>query len=148
MKLPEGSFLFMKFRKEGPLTFYVAGSFSQREEMRALMRRVEEEGHQISTDWTTHLSIKPYERNLDLAAEYAEEDIKAATTCDVFVLSPEEEGGSTQFAELGAAIVTPEVRRVFVTGPHNNRSLVFFHPRVERVGSIEEVFERVLPEKG
>ncbi|NQS88311.1 hypothetical protein HQ584_00755 [Patescibacteria group bacterium] len=107
------------------------------------MAEVEGRKHTISVDWTTHLPIKPYEENPELAAEYAEEDIEGVKKCDIFVLIPEETGGGTQFSELGAAIVSENVQRVFVVGPHNNRSTVFFHPKVERVDSIEEVFERV-----
>lgn len=125
-----------------PLKFYIAGSFGKREEMRELMAEVERRGHAISADWTTHLPIKPYEENLELAAEYAEEDLEGAKKCNIFVLIPEKTGGGTQFSELGAAIASKSVQRVFVVGPHNNRSMAFFHPKVERVDSIEEVFKR------
>lgn len=128
-----------------PLKFYIAGFFSQKEEMKILMDRIEELGHRISLDWTTHLFIKPYEENLELATRYTKEDIEGARNCDIFVLIPEKEGGTTQFAELGVAIVTESVKRVFVVGPYSTRSMIFFHPKVERVDSIEEVFIKALP---
>lgn len=128
-----------------PLRFYIAGSFSKREEVKLLMNRIEELGHRISLDWTTHLYVKPYEENLELAARYTKEDIEGVRDCDIFVLIPEEEGGTTQFAELGAAIVIEDVKRIFVVGPHNTRSMIFIHPKIERVDSIEEVFIKALP---
>ena len=125
------------------LRFYIAGSFGEKEKIRTLMDKVESAGCEITADWTTHRPIKPYKENFELAGEYASEDIKGARGCDIFVLIPEESGGSTQFAELGAAITSETVQRVFVVGPHNTRSLAFFHPKVERVDSFEEVIEHV-----
>ena len=127
-----------------PFRFYIAGSFGEREKIRALMDEVESAGCEITADWTTHHPIKPYEENPELAGEYASEDIEGAKDCDVFVLIPEGSGGSTQFAELGAAITSETVQRIIIVGPHNTRSMAFFHPRVERVDSIEEVFAQFL----
>lgn len=129
----------------GPLRFYVAGSFSEKEKMRDLMDMIERIGHEISFDWTTHQSISPYEKHLGLAAKYTEEDIEGATNCDVFILISSKTGGSTQFIELGAAIVTKTVKKIFIVGPHNKRSMSFFHPKVERVNSVEEVFTKLFP---
>lgn len=131
--------------KSIPLKFYIAGSFSERQEIRGLMDRIEEMGYEIITDWTTHLPIKPYEDNLELANQYADEDIRGAADCDIFILKPAKEGGGTQFAELGAAIDSEKVKRIFVVGPHNKRSVVFFHSRIERVDSPEEIFMKLFP---
>ena len=127
----------------GPLSFYVAGHFQEKEKIRGLMEKIRQKGHQINVDWTTHFPVTPYENNPEIATAYIEEDLEGARTCDIFVLVPEAEGGTTQFAELGIAIMSERVRRIFVVGPNNRRSMSFFHPRVERVDSIEEVFKKI-----
>jgi len=126
-----------------PLKFYLAGPFSEREKIRDLMRIIKEIDHRLSYDWTTHLPIYPYEKNLELATQYAKEDLDGVVKSDVFVLFPNEEGGSTQFAEVGAAIKRGIVRKIFIVGPHNQRSLAFFHPGVQRVDSFEEMFSLI-----
>lgn len=126
-----------------PLKFYLAGPFSEREKIRDLMRIIKEIDHRLAYDWTNHLPVKPYEENSQLAAQYAREDISGVFACDVFVLIPDKEGGTTQFAELGAAISHFTTRRIFVVGPYNNRSMIFFHPKVERVASFEEMLSQL-----
>ena len=131
-------------RPSQPVKFYLAGSFGQRTEIEAMMERVRAGGGEITSDWTKHTPISPYVDHSEQAGVYAKEDIEGARDCDVFVLVPEEKGGTTQFAELGAALVSETVQKVFIVGPHNSRSLSFFHPKVERVGTIEEVFTQFL----
>lgn len=126
-----------------PLRFYLAGPFSDKERTRDLMKKVREIDHRLAYDWTNHLPIKPYEENPQLAAQYAREDISGVFACDVFVLIPDKEGGTTQFAELGTAISHFTTRRIFVVGPYNNRSMIFFHPKVERVDSFEQMLSLI-----
>jgi hypothetical protein len=123
------------------LSFYLAGSFTEKEKIRGLMDQVEGLGGTITSDWTTHPSIYPYIDNQQTASEFAVEDLEGAKNCRFFVVFPEEEGGSTQFAELGAAIISDKVERIFVVGENNHRSLSFFHPRVERVENFDQVLE-------
>ncbi|MBU3957380.1 hypothetical protein KKI19_03870 [Patescibacteria group bacterium] len=130
-------------KRSRALKFYIASSFSEKEKIRKLMDKIEKKGHKIAFDWTTHQSIKPYEKKIKLAAKYAKEDIEGVKDCDIFVMVPSKEGGSTQFAELGVAIVMERVKRIFVVGPYNNRSMSFFHPKVERINSIEEIFTKL-----
>lgn len=121
------------------LSFYVAAPFPQKEKARQIMDRLEKDGYTITSDWTTHPPVKPYDQNPDLAGKFAQEDIQGATTCDIFIMLPDAEGGTTLFAELGSAIVSDKVKRIFVVGQFNTRSAVFFHPRVERVPDFESV---------
>lgn len=124
-----------------PIKFYIAGSFTEKERIKEYNQRIQELGATLSADWTTHPPIYPYDQNTERASEFAEEDLDGAIKCDVFVILPEKDGGSTQFAELGAAIYSPNVKRIFVVGENNSRSLSFFHPRVERVENFDAVLK-------
>ncbi|OGV89948.1 hypothetical protein A2Z41_02865 [Microgenomates group bacterium RBG_19FT_COMBO_39_10] len=126
-----------------PLKLYIAGPFDQRDQIRVMMTEIEGMGHQIIYDWTDHLPIKPYEENKKLATKYAKEDHQAAANCDVFVLLPGESGGTTRFSELGMALGSRKVKRIFIVGPGENRSVSFFDPKVERLKSPEELIENI-----
>lgn len=125
-----------------PLTFYVAGSSGKGDDIKTTIQILKDRGYEISFDWTVHPTVKPYQEHETQAREFAKSALDGAKECDVFLLFPEQEGGTTQFAELGAAIFSPRVKGVFVIGPHNGRSLAFFHPRVERVQALEDVLSR------
>lgn len=124
---------------ENENSFYVAAPFSKKEEVKAVMARLRENGGIITHDWTTHDPIKPYREHPQKAAEYALADLEGASNCHTFIMLPDEEGGTTLFAELGAAIVSPRVQEIFIVGPHNQRAIAFFHPKVKRLETIEEV---------
>jgi hypothetical protein len=125
------------------LTFYVAGSSGRGEDIQAAIQILKKRGHQISFDWTAHPTVKPYEKNELQAREFAERALDGAKDCDVFILFPEREGGTTQFTELGAAIFSSRVQKIFVVGLFNGRSLAFFHPRVIRVEGLEAIWQQL-----
>ena len=125
------------------LRFYLAGSLDQGSRIKECIQIVKEMGHEISFDWTVHASVKPYQEHSVEAGHFAEQALAGAKNCDVFVLIPNEDGGTTQFTELGAAIFSEQVKYVFVVGPYNTRSMAFFHPRVTRVESFQDVLEKM-----
>lgn len=125
------------------LTFYVAGSSAKGNEIQTTIQILKDRGHQISFDWTVHPTVKPYHDNEAQARGFAERALAGAKECDVFLLFPDQDGGTTQFAELGAAIFSDRVKQLFVIGPYNGRSLAFFHPRVKRVASLNEALNQL-----
>ena len=53
-----------------------------------------------------------------------------------------DEAGTGMYVELGAAIASYLERgkpEIFVIGPHNSRSMFYFHPAVQRVDNLEGV---------
>lgn len=122
---------------------YIAGPFEEREKIVELMVEARRRGYEITHDWTEHKPISPFREHADLAGQYAGDDLRGVQTAKVFMLFPGESGGSGRFVELGVAIATAGVERVFVVGPHNDRTLMFFHTKVERVGTVEEVWARL-----
>lgn len=131
----------MRVPPEDKNSFYVAAPFSKKDVAQEIMAALRKNGGTITHDWTTHLPIKPYGDNPKQATEYAKADINGASNCHTFIMLPEKEGGTTLFAELGAAIVSSKVKRIFIVGAHNERAIAFFHPKAKRLDTIEEVFK-------
>ena len=86
-----------------PLTFYVAGSSGKGDDIKTTIELLQEKGHQISFDWTPYPTVKPYQEHAEAACGFAQRALDGARECDVFLLFPDQDGGTTQFAELGAA---------------------------------------------
>lgn len=127
------------------MEFYTAGRFHRREQIKEIQEQVLSHGHSITVDWTQHKNIDSYPEESELASEYALEDHRGAADSDVFVLLGNKSGRGSHM-ELGAAI---ESRRrtgspqIFVIGELKDDSLIYFHPYVNRVESIEEVLKSV-----
>jgi hypothetical protein len=125
------------------MIFYVAGSLDKGNELKKVIQNLEDFGHTISFDWTVGPILKPYDKDIALTKDFAQKALNGARACDVFLLFPDQTGGTGQFVELGAALFSERVTHVFVIGPHQGRSLMFFHPRVKRVASLEEALKNI-----
>ena len=127
------------------MKIYVGAKFQQKEKALEIVRRLKEMGHEISCDWTTHKSVKPYEENQELSEEYSKEDINGVIESDVFILVVDERFGSGMSVELGAAIsssVKTGKPKIYVVGNYE-QNMFSFHPSVIRESSIEEVFGKL-----
>ncbi len=128
------------------MKFYIAARFEFKEQVLALYKQVKAAGHQISFDWTQHASIKPYDQNPELAAQYAQEDFNGVKNCDVFVLLSSEARSAGMFVEFGCALMSNDLTglpHIFVVGDEEIRSVFFMHPSVRQVGTIDEVLKIV-----
>lgn len=122
------------------MKFYIASRFGNKEEVRKIIEFLRERGHDVSMDWTVHESIKPFEKNMERAKRYAIEDIDGVRDCDVFILISDE-AGTGMYIELGVAIALD--KRIFVVGEHTERTIFYFHPKIQRRDSIEDVFREL-----
>ncbi len=59
--------------------------------------------------------------------------------CDIFILITDESGAG-MYTELGAAL-TSKRTKIYVIGNYLDRSVFFFHPKVKRFETINEVLE-------
>lgn len=111
-------------------TFYVAASSSPEgvKAARALAARLEGAGMRWAFDWTRHLDANPA-----LWGWLADEDVKAAVECDVFVLvcEPLSYGACVEF---GARIGSGRVAYVLGPGGHG---LFRRHQLVFGLGSVD-----------
>lgn len=92
--------------------------------------------------------MKPYEENKNICLKNSYNISNAIKNSDVFVMISDNEG-TDMFMELGLAVgnhMEKNSPRVYVVGKYNNRSLMHFHPSIDRVSSIENVFEKECPE--
>lgn len=127
------------------MKFYIAAPFNQREEVKEIYDRIRNLGHQITTDWTNHKYIKPYNTNQQLSRKYAQEDLEGVLSCDVFVLlsDGESQGRNT---ELGMAIALHRVfgkPSIYIIGESNLDSMFYFSRGINRKTSLDQVLDEL-----
>ncbi len=108
-------------------------------------RRIEELGHEVSYDWTTHKPIKPYSQNAQMAAQYSNNELEGILECDIFIYLSDKKG-TTLPMEYGAALILAKktgMILVYAVGEFNDKSPWFFHPLVKRKDSIDEVIKEI-----
>ena len=116
------------------MKFYIAAPFNQREEVKEIYNMLKSLGHEITTDWTNHKYIKPYNTNQQLARRYAQEDLEGVLSCDVFVLLSDgkSQGRNT---ELGMAIALHRIfgkPSVYIVGESNLDSMFYISRGINR----------------
>lgn len=116
------------------LSFYVASPFEWRMRVKDIIATIEDAGHRVTVDWTDHLDEST-------PGEFAAEDVEGVRECDVFVLLANS-GSRGSHVELGVAITTGST--VHVVGPVESESTFYHHPAVDRLQSIEDVYDRYL----
>ncbi|MDP3987038.1 MAG: hypothetical protein Q8P81_02315 [Nanoarchaeota archaeon] len=127
------------------MKIYVAGKFEKKDLIHEVYRRIEELGHEVSYDWTTHKPIKPYPQNSDIAAQYSDNELEGIAKCDVFIYLTDE-NGTTLPMEFGAALGLAKTRNrplVYAVGEFNDRSPWFFNRLVRRKDSLDDVVEEL-----
>lgn len=127
------------------MKIYIAARFIEKEEVSRLYKLLSQKGYEITTDWTLHKSIKPYEENQELARRYTTEDIEGVRDCDVFILLSDE-SGTGMHVELGAAIFSNikfRKPKIYVVGKYKSNHMFYFHPSVNRRETIGEVLEEI-----
>lgn len=122
------------------MKFYIASRFDKKKEIKNVMQFLQNRGHTVTTDWTKHKPIKPYSEHQEIAKDYAIEDMEGVKNCDIFILLSDE-AGTGIYIELGVALALG--KKIFVVGPHDDRSMFFFHPQVARRTTIDEVFKEL-----
>jgi nucleoside 2-deoxyribosyltransferase len=125
---------------------YLAGRFDERERVRSMQAHLRERGHEIIVDWTTHDPVGRHGERPDLSRAYAEEDLRGVVEADVFILLTSATVGTGTHTELGVAIREFQATGkplVYVIGDHTSRSVMYFHPAVERRADLETVLREL-----
>ena len=130
------------------MQFFISGSIRHKEEIRELFKKVEAAGHEIIHDWTRTVPIGIKGENAAESGRRADADIEGAMHADVYVLdSSNAHVGKLMYGELTAAIVAQKLtgtpRWIFIIGPLNHDSIVYYHEAVRRVASIEDVLAAI-----
>lgn len=127
------------------MKIYVAGKFEDKETIRAIYKKIEELGHEISYDWTTHQPIRPYADNPDRASYYSSNEIKGILDSDIFICLTHD-AGKTLLMEFGAALLLSTKTGkplIYAVGDANDRSQWHFNKKVLRRDTIDEVLEEI-----
>ncbi|MBS3172357.1 hypothetical protein J4438_02145 [Candidatus Woesearchaeota archaeon] len=127
------------------MKFYIAAKFELKEQVREIYGILHNLGHEITLDWTTHLPIKPYGQNQEIAKKYTAEDIDGIRKADVFILLSKDATGTGTFVELGSAILSNLNNGkplVYVIG-EDTTSMFYFHPSVKRRKNLNEILKEL-----
>ena len=130
------------------LGFFVSGSIRHKDAIREIFAAIEAEGHYITHDWTRTDDIGVKRENSVEAGLRAEADINGVLRADVYVLDSSNESiGKFMYGELSVAIAAQQLgdgpQAIYIIGPLNHDSIVYYHPAVRRVDTIEEVLQEV-----
>ncbi len=127
------------------MKWYIAARFDEKEKVREIHQLLAVYGHTITSDWTVHLPIKPYDHHERESREYSLADIDGVRESDIFVLLSDD-AGTGMYVELGTAIashLTFGKPLIYVVGEHSSRSMFYFHPSVKRRKTIEDVLGEI-----
>jgi len=128
------------------MKFYIAARFELKNEVREIFKEIQNKGHEITLDWTTHQYITPYDQNQEISRGYSDKDIDGVKNSDVFILLVDEKTRTGVYVELGAAIssfLEHGKPQVFIVGDSFAKSMFYFHSSINRRNSIKEVLDEV-----
>lgn len=118
---------------------YVAASFEQKSEVKALFKKLEAAGHTITTDWTTHkeiASLESEEERESLKRQYAIEDTDGVTSASVYVLLLNNRKSTGAHIELGIALGA-QISRICLIGEVDESQLFYSHPSITKLPNID-----------
>lgn len=124
------------------MRIYVAGTLSERENVRHLYGCLTELGHSVTVDWTTSAPVPVNEREqrASYCQKVAVEDFEGVMHCDVFILLADPAEGRGKYVELGAAMGSAARTgspAIFVLGQEVNQSIFYYHPLIQRRKSLD-----------
>ena len=118
---------------------YVAASFEQKDEVKALHKQLQAAGHTITVDWTTHkeiVSLESEEEREALKRQYATEDTNGIISASVYVLLLGSRKSTGAHIELGIALGA-QIPRIYLIGKVDVSQLFYSHPSITTVPTID-----------
>lgn len=105
-------------------------------------------GYEVAFRWTDLPMIKPYNKNIAKAGEYATNQIGGIIACDVFILFAHHDGTGV-FTEFGAALALAQLHgkpTIFAIGDEETKATAMFHyhPLIQWRESVEAVLSDVV----
>lgn len=125
------------------MKFYVSGKLGDSSITKSVIAVIREAGHEITLDWTTLGSLKPYDLNVEAASSAAIDEVNAVWDADALIMIPHSKGVG-MFVELGVALGCG-IPVYIITGTEEgrSRSIFLYHPLVKEIGSVEELLENL-----
>lgn len=138
------------------MKIFVSGQITDLKNVREVQEKLKTAGHLITHDWTRNETgekmLSSDEAKLADVRETGKRarlDIQGVVDADAYVICTDNsssEAGKGMYAELGAALalnVTQGKPKVYLLGAMNHMSVFYFHPSVERLGSTDELLEKL-----
>ena len=111
------------------MRIYVAAKFCDRLMVREVYKRLEENGHTVTVDWTNHEQDTDEDKR-----HWSEVDIQGIRDCDALIaVFIEERHQRGAMIEIGAALGLN--KPVLIIGYSESTSTLLKHPLIERVGN-------------
>ena len=120
------------------MKFFVSGKVGTEENVRAVMKALQDVGHEITFDWTTIKHLRPYDKNVVASREAALKESRGVRNADVLIILAHDHGVG-MYVELGIAIGCGIPIRV--VADVESRTMFFHHPLVKKVDSLEQVLK-------
>jgi len=120
------------------MKFFVSGKVGAEENVRAVMKALQDAGHEITFDWTKIDHLRPYEKNSAASRSAAIKESHGVKDADVLIILAHDHGIG-MYVELGIAIGCGIPIRV-VTDVES-RTMFFHHPLVKKVDSFKQILE-------
>jgi len=124
------------------MRWYFASRTKHKEKIKAICKELISQSDEISYNWTLESPLIPYHENSRKSIDVAISISQAIEVTDIFVLLSDL-GGTDMFIELGIAIsnaLEMGIPKIYVVGENNKRSLMHFHPKINHVNNLEELF--------
>jgi hypothetical protein len=118
---------------------YIAASFEQTDDVKALYKKLRDAGHVISADWTIHkeiASISSKEERQALKSQYVIEDSEGVSSASVFALLIGPRKSTGAHIEFGIALGA-KVPLIILIGQPDEYQLFYCHPSVTVVPDID-----------
>ncbi len=120
------------------MKFFVSGKVGTEGNVRAVMKALQDAGHEITFDWTSIDHLRPYDKNAAASREAALKESRGVKDADVLIILAHDRGVG-MFVELGIAIGYGIPVRV-VTDVES-RTMFFHHPLVKKVEILEQILK-------
>ncbi len=130
------------------MKWYFASRTKHLDKIQELSDFLKSQGHEISYEWSKLGSLEPYHENSEKCSIISDEIALALKETDVFVLFSDK-GGTDMYIESGIALgcnLFNNYPKIYVVGEFNNRSMMHYLSKINRVDSLEDVFNQECPE--
>ena len=124
---------------------YIAASFEQKDQVKALLEELKSAGHTITADWTVHQEIAQLKSDGErqaLKRQYAIEDTEGVASATVYALLVGERKSTGAHIELGIALGA-KVPHIFLIGRPDDSQLFYTHPSIKVVPNTKTFIELV-----
>lgn len=121
---------------------FVSGQIGEKDRIREIYSRLQEEGLVITHDWTRTDDLAVTDKFSPEAGERAAKDIGGVCDADIYiVVTDNEKCGKGMYVELGAALALVQIGRrisIYVVGPMKHPSIFYSHPAVTHFNELED----------